>query len=189
MNSASAMPNSGAIPVGSPSEKKPAAPHLDLTSVFRPNCIEMIRSASGKSSVISRLVQTLVCEERVERVHAEEIINGLLERERHGTSAIGKGLAFPHLRTQNVTNFVGAIGVAPDGINFSALDSGLTKLVFLTLSPRDGREQHITLLSRLVALMQSKAVNMQLHHQIRPSDVYDYLTDLDEQSRALTRRG
>ncbi len=191
MNSTSAMPNSGAFPTVSPSEKKPAVeikptvPHLDLSSVFRLSCIEMLRSASGKSSVISLLVQSLVCEGRVERAHAEEIINGLMERERYGTSAIGKGLAFPHLRTKNVRNFVGAIGVAPDGINFAALDNGQTKLVFLTLSPRDGREQHITLLSRLVALMQNKAVNMQLHHQIRPSDVYEYLTDLDQQSRAL----
>lgn len=171
---------------------QPAAPrptsvapsiHIDFTSVFWPNCIEMIRPASGKSSVISLLVQSLVCEGRVDRGQAENIIHGLMERERHGTSAIGKGLAFPHLRTACVDQFVGAIGVAPEGINFGALDDEPTKLVFLTLSPRSGREQHIHLLSRLVCLMQDKAVNMQLHHQLRPQDVYDYLADLDEQCR------
>ncbi len=146
----------------------------------------MIRPASEKSSVISLLIQSLVCEGRIDPAHAEEIIRGLIEHERHGTSAIGKGLAFPHLRTAEVKEFVGAIGVAPDGIDFGSLDHDPTKLVFLTLSPRDGREQHIQLLSRLVRLMQDKAVNMQLHHRLRPQDVYEYLSDLDEQNRSTT---
>jgi nitrogen PTS system EIIA component len=158
-----------------------------LTSIFRRNCVQIIRPAMGKSSVISLLVETLAREEHIKRDHAEGIVAELLQRESHGTSAIGKGLAFPHLRTHDVEHFVGAIGVAPDGVNFGALDAEPTKLVFLTLSPWADRERHMALLSRLVSLMQDKAINMQLHHQIQPEDVYEYLIDLDNQSQTQAR--
>ena len=164
-----------------------AALGLPLTSVFRPNCIELIRPATGKSSAISLLIQTLAREERLDRQHAEKIICQLIEREPHSSSAIGKGLAFPHLRTHDVDHFVGAIGVAPEGMNFGSRDQQPTKLVFLTLTPWEHREEHVNLLSRLVRLMQDKVVTMRLNHQIRPQDVYQYLTDLDEQTRMSNR--
>ncbi|MEZ6060984.1 MAG: PTS sugar transporter subunit IIA [Planctomycetaceae bacterium] len=162
-------------PAKSPSE-------LSLTDVFHENCIEIIRPATGKSSAISLLIQILAREQRIDRIHAEKLVRDLIERERHTSSAIGRGLAFPHLRTRDVTHFAGAIGVAPDGIHFGSLDGEPTKLVFLTLSPWDDREQHQQLLSRLVSLMKDKAVNMRLNHQMQPRDIYAYLTDLDDQS-------
>ena len=152
---------------------------ISLRSVFHPSCVEVIRGGSGKSSVISLLVRILAREQHIDRSHAEAIVRELLDRERHSTSAIGRGLAFPHLRTHEVEHFVGAIGVAPDGIDFGALDGEPTKLVLLTLSPWQDREQHMALLSRLVSLMQNKAVSLQLTHRLNPKDVYEYLTDLD----------
>ena len=154
---------------------------LPLGSIFRPNCIEMIRPATGKSSTISILIQALTREEQIDRQRAEEIIRQLIDRERHSSSAIGKGLAFPHLRTRDVDRLVGAIGVAPEGIQFGALDNAPTKLVFLSLTPWEDREQHIHLMSRLVRLMNDKAVHMQMNHRLRPQAVYQYLTDLDHQ--------
>ena len=123
-------------------------------------------------------------EERIDRAHAEEIISGLMERERYGSSAIGKGLAFPHLRTRSVDHFVGAIGVAPEGIPFGSLDQQPTHFVFLTLSPWDEREEHVLLLSRLVSLMGDKAITLQLREGMRPQQVYEYLSDLDRQNGA-----
>lgn len=159
---------------------------LPLTSVFRRNCVQLIRPAMGKSSVISLLVETLAREEHINRDHAERIVGDLLQRESHGTSAIGKGLAFPHLRTHDVEHFTGAIGVAPEGVNFGSLDTEPTKLVFLTLSPWADRERHMELLSRLVSLMGDKVINMHLHHQVQPTDVYEYLIDLDNLSKTPT---
>ena len=152
---------------------------LRLTSVFRHTCIEMIRPDMRKSSVICLLLQCLAREGHIDRQHAEKINLDIQERERHGSSAIGRGFAFPHLRTHNVEHFVGAIGIAPEGIEFGALDGRPTKLVLLTLSPWEGREAHMNLLSRLATLMQNKAVTLQ------PECVYDCLLDLDQTALCL----
>jgi mannitol/fructose-specific phosphotransferase system IIA component (Ntr-type) len=162
-------------------DRETTAVGLPLASVFRRNCIEVIRPATGKSQAISLLVQSLAREERLNREHAESIIRQLIERERHASSAIGNGLAFPHLRTRDVSHFVGAIGVAPEGFNFGAMDSQTTKLVFLILTPWEKREEHTDLLSRLVKLVKDKAVNLQMNNPLRPQMVYAYLMDLGNQ--------
>ncbi|MEZ6044311.1 MAG: PTS sugar transporter subunit IIA [Planctomycetaceae bacterium] len=153
-------------------------PFISFTSVFKPNCIEKLPAACGLSSVLSLLIERLAREERIEREHAEEIVKNLLDRERHGSTAIGKGIAFPHLRTPYVDHFVGAIGISPAGFQFGKT-SEPTRLVFLTLSPWDDRERHTELLGRLMNLSQDKMANFQLLNTTRAQDVYNYLAELD----------
>jgi mannitol/fructose-specific phosphotransferase system IIA component (Ntr-type) len=164
------------------SDEEQIADRVALTDVFTSECIETLHSSSTKVDVIRGLVQLLVKQDRLPSDHAEAIIGKLVGREGYGSSAIGKGLAFPHLRTIEVQKFVGAIGVAPEGIHFESLDHEPTKLVFLTLSPLASRRKHINLLSRLVGFMRDKVMNMQMNHPIKPQDIYQYLHDLDDQS-------
>jgi len=152
---------------------------FSFSEIFQPNCVESIRGGTGKSSVISLLVRLLASTERIGREHAEGIIQKILDRERHCSTAFGKGLAFPHLRTPEVTHFVGAIGIALDGVNFGSADQSPTKLILLTLSPHDDRQQHSELLSRLVSLMKDKAIALQLSQQTQPADLHRYLCELD----------
>lgn len=157
---------------------------LALTNVFRIENIVTIPSSLTKAGVIGRLVCLLVDNHRLDASRAEAITEILVRRESYGSTAIGKGLAFPHLRTSDVQSFTGAIGVATEGLNFDALDHEPTKLVFLILSPIASREKHMTLLCRLVSLMRDKAISMQLHHRIQTDEIYRYLQDLDDQSQA-----
>jgi len=155
------------------------SPELRLAEIFRPDCIEIVRGGTGKRSVLSLLVRRLKKHDHIDRQHAEGIINDLISTEQHGTSALGKGLAFPVLRTPDVHRFAGAIGVAPDGINFGAADGTSTKLVFLTLAPWEAREELTDVMSRLVAVMTDKAIGLQLHQRIRSEHVYQHLIARD----------
>lgn len=154
--------------------------YMALTDVFGSDCFVTIPASTDKASVIRRLVCLLVNNHRLEASRVEAITQDLIQRESYGTSAIGKGFAFPHLRTSEVQCFAGAIGVASQGLDFGSLDHEPTKLVFLTLSPIASREQHMNLLGRLVSLMRDKVISMQLHHFIQPDEVYRYLKDLDD---------
>lgn len=153
---------------------------IALSEVFKTDSVELIPRGTGKSSVISLLVRLLINREQIKRGHAEQIIAELVAKERHATSALGKGLAFPHLRTDDVQHFVGAIGVAPDGLNFGAADGEPTRLIFLVLAPRDARQQQTELMSRLVAMMSDKAVRLRLQPRMQAKSVYDYLIERDK---------
>jgi mannitol/fructose-specific phosphotransferase system IIA component (Ntr-type) len=132
--------------------------------------------------VLELLLRTLADAHLLTHVHVPELTKALMERERAGTTALGKGLAMPHLRTETVLRFVGAVGLAPEGVNFQSIDGDPTKLVFLVLGPFEQRERHFELMGRLSALMRDKSTLMFLQGRRTPREVFDYLTDLDARS-------
>lgn len=88
----------------------------------------------------------------------------------------------PNLRSEAVCQFVGAVGLAPEGISFQSLDGHLTKLIFLVIGPHAAREQHIEVMGRLSALMRDKSALMYLQGRRASLDVFDYLEELDARS-------
>jgi len=106
----------------------------------------------------------------------------MMDRERAGSTALGKGLAMPHLRTKAVSRFVGAVGLAPDGIDFQSIDGGPTKLVFLVLGPYEQRESHFELMGRISAFMRDKATLMFLQGHRARDEIHHFLADLDARS-------
>jgi len=61
----------------------------------------------------------------------------LMAREQVGTTALGKGLAVPHVRTALVTNLTVVAGRSKEGIPFRAPDGKRAHIFFLVLGPND----------------------------------------------------
>lgn len=152
---------------------------LRLTDVFPRSGMTNLGADRDKATALRQVVMTLVQTHQLGSEHAERILSELLDRERYGTSAIGCGLAFPHLRSRVVDSFVGAVGIAAQGIDFGSLDELPTKVVMLVLSPWNQRNAHLGLLSRLVSLMQEKSIQLRLDHQVTEDDLWQYLNDRD----------
>lgn len=152
---------------------------ITLESVFCPDCIVQIPSGIPKETVLKQLLRSLAFAGLLRDVSVCELAEALMERESHGTTALGKGLAIPHLRTDAVCRIVGAVGVAPEGVDFQSLDGAPTKVVFLVLWPTEQREQHFELMGRLSALLRDKSMLMCLQGQRKANLVYEYLKDLD----------
>lgn len=81
-------------------------------------------------------------------------IKKLNEREDLTSTAIGNGVAIPHLRKPSASIINEPkiiIGVSPEGVDFKSPDGKLTKLFFLILS--DSEVVHLRVLSRLAAIL------------------------------------
>ena len=129
-----------------------AAETVPLRSIFSTDCVLTISRDTDKSRAIRQLVERLAATGKLPQSEVDRVVDGLIERERLGTTAVGKGLAIPHLRTGTVGRSVGAIGVAPEGIEFESLDGLPTRLVILLLSPSERRQQHTETLGRIARL-------------------------------------
>jgi len=148
-----------------------------LTDVFPRSCMIDIGASRSKSGALRQMVMTLAQNHKLGSEHAERILSELLDRERYCTSAIGCGLAFPHIRSRVVDSFLGAVGIAAHGIDLNSLDEKPTKVVMLVLSPWEQRNAHLAFLSRLVSLMQEKSIQLRLDHQVTEDDIWHYLSD------------
>ncbi|MEN8255983.1 MAG: PTS sugar transporter subunit IIA, partial [Verrucomicrobiota bacterium] len=63
----------------------------------------------------------------------------------------------PHAKSAAVDTLKMAIGIAPGGIDFNALDGNPTNLFFLLVAPPDKAGPHVQALAEIAKLAQSKA--------------------------------
>ena len=135
---------------------------VSLTVNFSPELVVQMDSGTSKPEALRQLIATLANAGRVDPEHEDALVEILLARERAATTAMGKGLAFPHLRSTLVAGFCGAIGVAPHGIDFDSLDRVPTRLILLTLSPFEARAKHSEILGRLCSLLSDHTLQYSL---------------------------
>ena len=83
----------------------------------------------------------------------EQVRTATLRREDELTTGIGGGVAIPHARVEGVTEPLLALGIAPGGIDFLAIDGNVVNLVFLMVSENEETEAHLALLSELCSFL------------------------------------
>lgn len=74
------------------------------------------------------------------------------ERERQGSTAVGLGVAIPHLRCGSLTDLRIAAAVQPLGTDFPSPDGMPVRLVFLLASPPDKAGFHLRALAQVARL-------------------------------------
>jgi len=148
---------------------------IDMGQIFSPECILTISSREDKAFVLTSLVELLARKGRLPRQNVDGIVSGLLERERLGTTGLGKGLALPHLRSRALREIIAAVGVAPAGVDFKSLDRAPTRLIVLVLSPFEEREKHLEVMGRLATLLSDKTLQYSLQIPRSPNALLRFL--------------
>jgi len=103
--------------------------------------------AASKKRVLEQLGQRLA--ESVPELTQDLVFDALLERERLGSTGLGKGIALPHARMPQVTHAIGAFITLPEGIDFDAIDGNPIDLAFAMLVPAEATDEHLQLLAKL----------------------------------------
>jgi len=109
-------------------------------------------AAEDRDSAILELLEALEAAGKTKPEHREEIILALLKREAVAPTALGHGVAIPHAKTRYVLNFCGAIGIARNGLDFSATDRRPVHVVFLFLSPEHAISGHLELMAHIAGI-------------------------------------
>jgi PTS system nitrogen regulatory IIA component len=80
------------------------------------------------------------------------VFDALLERERLGSTGLGKGIALPHARMPQITESAAAFIQMSTGIDFDAIDNQPVDLAFAMLVPEQATEAHLQLLAKLAKM-------------------------------------
>lgn len=124
----------------------------ELATYFRePLCLFELK-ATNKRDALAELVEA-VCNDRNIRDRGL-ILEMLLNRESLGSTAIGKGVAFPHGRTLAVRDLSIVFGRSTAGIDFDSVDRKPTHIFFLIIAPPQDRDNlYLQVLGRVVDLI------------------------------------
>jgi len=110
--------------------------------------------ARDREECISRLCEHLQRQGRIEDPAA--LTKAILKREEVESTAIGGGIALPHVRSEQVKGAVVAIAQLAGPIDFDAADDAPVDLVFLLLGSRRLPGQHLRVLARVSKLMHDR---------------------------------
>ena len=82
----------------------------------------------------------------------------LLDRERLGSTGLGKGFAVPHARLADLDKAIGLFIKLEQAINFEAPDNQPVDLVFAIIIPEQATDQHLQTLSALAKVFSQAEV-------------------------------
>ena len=106
------------------------------------------------------------------------IMDALIERERLGTTGIGRGVALPHTRLPALKHiFCAFVKTIP--VDFESVDDKPVDLAFLLLVPEDAGADHLKALARLSRLLRDEAVAATLRQAKDAKTVYDLIEKND----------
>lgn len=107
--------------------------------------IKLVDTATKKKSLV--ILSEIVC--RSTPLDSHSVLASLFEREQLGSTAIGKGVAIPHCRRDDLSNPITALLRVAKGVDYEAPDQLPVKLIFALLLPADANRQHLDLLASL----------------------------------------
>ncbi len=91
------------------------------------------------------------------------VVAALLDRETAGSTAMGRGVAFPHARVDGLEAPVALLALSRTGVDFGSHDGRPVHLFFFFLTPAEKTELHLRILSQSAALFS----NANLYHGLR----------------------
>lgn len=147
---------------------------LTISNILSPKRISFL-SAATKQQALEQLIDLISTSSAIENI--DELRQAVFEREKLMSTAIGFGIAVPHVRLSSVKKLVMALGISRAGINdYDSLDGQPVKAIFLIAAAKDQHVQHIKTLALIGGFVKDDNFRRSLFSAENQIDVYNLLT-------------
>lgn len=120
------------------------------------------RAGVDKRSALAAVADLLATRADGKRDDATAILRALTERESLQSTGIGEGVAIPHGALAELELQVAALLIAPEGIEFDAIDGERVTILFAVIGPRRASGEHLKVLARVSRLLRSDVLRSRL---------------------------
>jgi PTS system nitrogen regulatory IIA component len=126
---------------------------MDLSDLITPDAIMPSMKVSSKKQLLQEMAgRAAALTGLVER----QIFDLLLQRERLGSTGVGRGVAIPHGKLSKLDRLYGLFARLERPVEFDALDGEPVDLVFLLLAPEGAGADHLKALARVARLLRDE---------------------------------
>ena len=147
---------------------------MDLGDLVSKDAIIPSLSAEGKKHALQELSAFA---SDLTDIPSREIFDTLLQRERLGSTGLGRGIAIPHVKFRQLERIVCVFARLENSIDFEALDDEPVDLIFLLLAPEHASGDHLKALARISRLLREPEVSTQLRQANDLQDIFRVLTE------------
>ena len=147
---------------------------MDLADLIAPEAVFPALKAKTKKQALQELAQRAA---KLTGIDAREILDTLLQRERLGSTGVGRGIAIPHGRVPALHKIVTIFARLDGAIDFEALDDEPVDLIFLLLAPEHAGADHLKALARISRLLREPSSIEKLRASKDRAAIYSVLTE------------
>ena len=145
---------------------------LEMSTVVKPyedgSSLEKWRQ-QGKESILEELVNLLINGNRVGNV--TKLLIDFINRERKATTAIGDGIAIPHIRSMQAKELIIAFARSSEGYDFDSPDGKPTHLFFVMAAPPYDDSLYLRVFKSLMEMLQYESFRQELMTISHPGEL------------------
>ena len=153
---------------------------MTLAELIAPNAVIAALKANSKKQALQLLAQKAA---DVTGLKEGTILEGLLDRERLGSTGVGNGIAIPHAKLIGIDRLYGIFARIDHPVDFDSIDDHPVDLVCLLIAPEGAGADHLKALARVSRLLRDKGTCEKLRGATDADALYALLLD-SERSRA-----
>jgi len=147
---------------------------MELGDLIMPEAVIPTFAARSKKQVLQDLAEHAAT---LTRLGARDVFETLLQRERLGSTAVGRGIAIPHGQIAGLERIVGVFARLQPAIDFEAPDEEPVDLVFLLLAPEHAGADHLKALARVSRLVRAPHASERLRAAHDSASIHAILTE------------
>ena len=153
---------------------------MEISDLINPDCIVAVLRSPSKKQALQELAHRAA---ELTGIHERTIFDVLLERERLGTTGVGKGVAIPHGKLSDLDGLYGLFARLEEPIDFDAVDDQPVDLIFLLLAPEAAGADHLKALAKISRVLRNGVLCDKLRRAEDATAIFRILT-ADTASRA-----
>lgn len=126
---------------------------IDFAKMIDETRIVTLKS-STKDEALRELVEVLATSPTV--TDKEDLMRAVFEREKLMSTGLGIEVALPHVKIASVKDFVIAVGISPEGIDFDSLDEQPVRIIVMIGANDKQAGEFLKVLAQLVLKLKNK---------------------------------
>ena len=159
--------------LSSSSNTKRTDASVQVKNILSPDRVVFI-TQSAKRDALTELANVLADAPQVKRGY--ELLSEILKREELMSTAVGRGIAIPHVRLSSVTDLVMAVGVCRTPISdFQTVDDKPVNLLIMIAAAYNQHTYYLQTISYFSAKLKSLELRDAISNAATEKEVYDLL--------------
>ena len=147
---------------------------MDLGDLLKSDGVFASLRVKNKKQVLQELS---VRAGRITGLDERQIFDALLQRERLGSTGVGRGIAIPHARVVGLSRIAAVFAQLDEPIDFDALDGEPVDLVFVLLAPEHAGADHLKALARISRVLRDPQTLEKLRAARDRTQLHSVLTE------------
>jgi PTS system nitrogen regulatory IIA component len=119
-----------------------------IAELLEPEQVHSNFAGHSRKKILQLVAESLAKDSNDEESSTDEIYDGLMERERLGSTGFGDGVAIPHCR-MNCEKMQGAFVSLSEPIDYESIDGEPVDLIFVLIVPKNENTAHLETLAVL----------------------------------------